>query len=241
MTSLPEPLVRLRGVTKTYRRGGTPVHALRDVSLAIPEGAFVGVVGPSGSGKSTLLHLLAALDQPSAGTIRVGDWTLGALDDAARARYRRSMVGLVFQEFHLVPTMTAQENVALPLLLAGVPPGERRPQARRTLETVGLGDRTDHRPAELSGGEQQRVAMARAFINEPRILFADEPTGNLDAETAERVEGVLFRLNETADTTLVLVTHDEELAAQTERVLHLRGGQVVDDERRAVEDAQAVA
>ena len=230
MTSLPEPLVRLRGVTKTYRRGGTPVHALRDVSLAIPEGAFVGVVGPSGSGKSTLLHLLAALDQPSAGTIRVGDWALGALDDAARARYRRSMVGLVFQEFHLVPTMTAQENVALPLLLAGVPPGERRPRARRTLETVGLGDRTDHRPAELSGGEQQRVATARALVGDPPLLLADEPTGNLDAETGARIIDLLARLRREDDRTVVVVTHHvEEIEHVTERRVRLRDGARADE------------
>jgi predicted ABC-type transport system involved in lysophospholipase L1 biosynthesis ATPase subunit len=230
MTSLPKPLVRLRGVTKTYRRGGTPVHALRDVSLAIPEGAFVGVVGPSGSGKSTLLHLLAALDQPSAGTIRVGDWALGALDDAARARYRRSMVGLVFQEFHLVPTMTAQENVALPLLLAGVPPGERRPQARRTLETVGLGDRTDHRPAELSGGEQQRVATARALVGDPPLLLADEPTGNLDAETGARIIDLLARLRREDDRTVVVVTHHvEEIEHVTEQRVRLRDGARADE------------
>ena len=223
-------LVRLRGVTKTYRRGGTPVHALRDVSLAIPEGAFVGVVGPSGSGKSTLLHLLAALDQPSAGTIRVGDWTLGALDDAARARYRRSMVGLVFQEFHLVPTMTAQENVALPLLLAGVPPGERRPRARRTLETVGLGDRTDHRPAELSGGEQQRVATARALVGDPPLLLADEPTGNLDAETGARISDLLARLRREDDRTVVVVTHHvEEIEHVTEQRIRLRDGARADE------------
>ncbi|MEF8796053.1 MAG: ABC transporter ATP-binding protein [Salinivenus sp.] len=223
-------LVRLRGVTKTYRRGGTPVHALRDVSLAIPEGAFVGVVGPSGSGKSTLLHLLAALDQPSAGTIRVGDWALGALDDAARARYRRSMVGLVFQEFHLVPTMTAQENVALPLLLAGVPPGERRPRARRTLETVGLGDRTDHRPAELSGGEQQRVATARALVGDPPLLLADEPTGNLDAETGARIIDLLARLRREDDRTVVVVTHHvEEIEHVTEQRVRLRDGARADE------------
>ena len=223
-------LVRLRGVTKTYRRGGTPVHALRDVSLAIPEGAFVGVVGPSGSGKSTLLHLLAALDQPSAGTIRVGDWTLGALDDAARARYRRSMVGLVFQEFHLVPTMTAQENVALPLLLAGVPPGERRPRARRALDTVGLGDRTDHRPAELSGGEQQRVATARALVGDPPLLLADEPTGNLDAETGARIIDLLARLRREDDRTVVVVTHHvEEIEHVTEQRVRLRDGARADE------------
>jgi ABC-type lipoprotein export system ATPase subunit len=229
MTSLPHPLVRLRDVTKTYRRGGTPVQALRDVSLAIPEGAFVGVVGPSGSGKTTLLHLLAALDQPSAGTLRVGDWTLDALDDAARARYRRSMVGLVFQEFHLVPTMTARENVALPLLLAGVPPRERTARAHEALAMVDLADRTDHRPAELSGGEQQRVATARALVGDPPLLLADEPTGNLDAETGARIVDLLARLRREADRTVVVVTHHfDEIEHVTEQVFRLRDGALAD-------------
>jgi ABC-type lipoprotein export system ATPase subunit len=225
MTSLPDPLVRLRDVTKTYRRGGTPVHALRDVSLAIPEGSFVGVVGPSGSGKTTLLHLLAALDQPSAGTVRVGDWALGALDDAARARYRRSMVGLVFQEFHLVPTMTAEENVALPLLLAGVPPRERTPRAREALAMVGLADRTAHRPDALSGGEQQRVATARALVGDPPLLLADEPTGNLDAETGARIVDLLARLRREDGRTVVVVTHHvEEIEHVAGQRVRLRDG-----------------
>ncbi|MFB6249049.1 MAG: ABC transporter ATP-binding protein [Salinibacter sp.] len=229
--SSASPLVQLRGVTKTYRRGGAPVRALRDVSLTIPEGAFVGVVGPSGSGKTTLLHLLAALDQPSTGTIRVGDWTLGALDEAARARYRRSMVGLVFQEFHLVPTMTARENVALPLLLAGVPPDERAPRARRVLETVGLGDRTDHRPAELSGGEQQRVATARALVGDPPLLLADEPTGNLDAGTGARIVDLLARLRREDGRTVVVVTHHvDEIEHVTEQVYSLRDGALADED-----------
>ena len=229
MTSLPPPLVRLRDVTKTYRRGGTPVQALRDVSLAIPEGAFVGVVGPSGSGKTTLLHLLAALDQPSAGTLRVGDWTLDALDDAARARYRRSMVGLVFQEFHLVPTMTALENVALPLLLAGVPPAERTPRAQAALDTVGLADRTTHRPAALSGGEQQRVATARALVDDPPLLLADEPTGNLDTETGDRIIDLLAGLRRDHDRTVIVVTHHvEQIQDAADRLVRLRDGALVD-------------
>jgi len=222
-------LVRLHDVTKTYRRGGTPVHALRDVSLSVDSGAFVGVVGPSGSGKTTLLHLLAALDRPTGGTLQVGNWALGALDDADRARYRRSMVGLVFQEFHLVPTMTARENVALPLLLAGVPPAERTPRAQAALDTVGLADRTAHRPAELSGGEQQRVATARALVGDPPLLLADEPTGNLDAETGDRIIDLLAALCHDHDRTVVVVTHHvEQIEDVAERLFRLRDGTLDD-------------
>jgi len=195
------------------------------VSLSFEPGAFVGVVGPSGSGKTTLLHLLAALDRPTAGTLEVGDWTLGSLSDPDRARYRRSMVGLVFQEFHLVPTMTALENVALPLLLAGVPPVKRTPRARAALDTVGLADRTTHRPAELSGGEQQRVATARALVGDPPLLLADEPTGNLDTETGDRIIDLLAHLRRDQDRTVVVVTHHvEQIEGVAERLVRLRDG-----------------
>jgi predicted ABC-type transport system involved in lysophospholipase L1 biosynthesis ATPase subunit len=188
------------------------------VSLSIDSGAFVGVVGPSGSGKTTLLHLLAALDRPTAGTLEVGGWTLGTLDDTARARYRRSMVGLVFQEFHLVPTMTALENVALPLLLAGVPPAERTPRARAALDTVGLADRTTHRPAALSGGEQQRVATARALVGDPPLLLADEPTGNLDAETGDRmVISAAARPVTHIPMSIVMAVNSDEMSASASR------------------------
>jgi ABC-type lipoprotein export system ATPase subunit len=199
------------------------------VSLTIPAGRFVGVVGPSGSGKTTLLHLLAALDRPSAGTIRVGDWALGTLDDADRARYRRSMVGLVFQQFHLVETMSARENVALPMILAGVPPSARRERAEQVLGQVGLADRLDHRPAELSGGEQQRVALARALVGDPPLLLADEPTGNLDAETGARIVALLDRLHREDDRTVIVVTHaPDEIEGPAQRLLSLRDGALVD-------------
>ena len=221
--------VSARGVTKTYERGSTPVHALRTVSLAIARGQFVGIEGPSGSGKSTLLHLLAALDQPTDGTLQVGDWALGTLDSDERTRYRRSMVGLVFQQFHLVPTMTARENVTLPLLLAGVPPAERTRRADAMLKQVGLADRRDHRPAELSGGEQQRVATARALVGDPPLLLADEPTGNLDAETGAQIINLLARLHREQNRTVLVATHHvEEIAAHTDRLLRLRDGARVD-------------
>jgi predicted ABC-type transport system involved in lysophospholipase L1 biosynthesis ATPase subunit len=221
------PLVRVRDVTKTYERGDRSIHALQALSLTVEAGEFVGVVGPSGSGKSTLLHLLAALDQPTTGTIDVGDWSLGALDDAARARYRRSMVGLVFQQFHLVPTLTALENVALPLVLAGVPPTERTPAARRALAQVDLADRLDHRPAALSGGEQQRVATARALVGDPPLLLADEPTGNLDADTGARIVDLLARLHRDHGRTVVVVTHHvAEIEPVAGRLLPLRDGRL---------------
>jgi len=217
--------LHLRDVTKTYRRGRAPVHALRSLSLRVPSGEFVGVVGPSGSGKSTLLHLLAALDQPSAGTLQVGNWTLGTLDQSERAHYRRTMVGLVFQQFHLVPTMTARENVALPLVLAGVAPDDRVQRATTALQAVALADRVDHRPAELSGGEQQRVATARALVGDPPLLLADEPTGNLDAETGAQIVDLLVRLHREDNRTVLVATHHvEEIEGHVDRIIRLRDG-----------------
>jgi putative ABC transport system ATP-binding protein len=210
-----------------------------DLNFSVAEGETCSIVGPSGSGKTTLLGLCAGLDRPTRGTITLCGIDLTPLDEDERAEVRNQYVGFVFQTFRLLPTLTALENVMVPAELRGTADPQKR--ATELLEEVGLGDRLDHYPTQLSGGEQQRVAMARAFINEPRILFADEPTGNLDAETAERVEDVLFRLNETANTTLVLVTHDLELADRTERILKLRGGQIVGEERPAAETAQAVS
>ena len=233
------PVLRIQSLTKTFPSGGRTLTVIDDVSFLVHEGDTCAIVGPSGSGKTTLLGLCAGLDQPTSGTVELCGVDLSPLDEDKRAEVRNQHVGFVFQTFRLLPTLTALENVMVPAELRG--DTDPRARAAELLDQVGLGDRLDHYPSQLSGGERQRVAMARAFINRPRVLFADEPTGNLDAETAERIEDLLFDLNETADTTLVLVTHDEELAAQTERVLHLRGGQVVGDERRAEEDAQAVA
>jgi ABC-type lipoprotein export system ATPase subunit len=226
---MSSPLVRVRNVTKTYARGGSPVHALRDVSLSISDGQFVGIAGPSGSGKSTLLHLLAALDTPSAGTLTVGNWTLGKMKAEEESQYRRTMVGLVFQQFHLIPTMTARENVALPLILAGVPPNSRSQQAAHALEQVGLADRMDHRPAELSGGEQQRVATARALVGDPPLLLADEPTGNLDADTGAQIIDLLARLHDAENRTVIVVTHHPaEIDAVSDRIFRLRDGGLVE-------------
>lgn len=232
-------VLRVNSLTKTFDSGGRTLTVIEDVSFSVEEGETCSIVGPSGSGKTTLLGLCAGLDRPTSGTVTLCGIDLTPLDEDERAEVRNQHVGFVFQTFRLLPTLTALENVMVPAELRGT--ADPRDRAADLLDRVGLGDRLDHYPSQLSGGEQQRVAMARAFINEPRILFADEPTGNLDAETAESVEDILFGLNETADTTLVLVTHDQELAHRTQRVLKLRGGKVVGEERQPVEDAQAVA
>jgi putative ABC transport system ATP-binding protein len=215
------------GLTKTYRSGSRELTVLTDVTFSIAEGEACAIVGPSGSGKTTLLGLCAGLDRPSAGSVRLCGIDLGSLSEDERAQVRNRYVGFVFQSFQLIPTLTALENVMVPSELRGE--GGVRDRAAELLGDVGLGDRLHHYPTQLSGGEQQRVALARAYINHPRILFADEPTGNLDAETSETIETLLFDLNRTAGTTLVLVTHDLELAGRTNRIIRLRGGAVASD------------
>jgi len=233
------PVLRVDALTKTFPSGGRTLTVIDDVSFDVEEGETCSIVGPSGSGKTTLLGLCAGLDRPSSGEVTLCGIDLGPLDEDERAEVRNQHVGFVFQTFRLLPTLTALENVMVPAELRGT--ADPRARASDLLAEVGLGDRLDHYPSQLSGGEQQRVAMARAFINEPRILFADEPTGNLDAETAERVEDVLFSLNETAGTTLVLVTHDQTLARRTQRILRLRGGKVIGEEHPDAEPAEAVS
>ncbi len=229
-----DAFIRLRDVSKRYQMGSTPVHALDSVTLDMPQGQFVAITGPSGSGKSTLLHLLAALDTPTSGSVAVGEWQLGALDRDAQAAYRRSMVGIIFQQFHLVPTMTARQNVALPLILAGVAPEIRQPRADECLAVVGLADRADHRPPELSGGEQQRVAIARALAPDPPVLLADEPTGNLDADTGAQIVHLLEDVHREQGRTVIVVTHHfAEVEAVTERRIRLRDGRVAADRVRA--------
>lgn len=223
-------MIVAEGLGKTYVSGGRPLPVLDAVDLRIAAEAFVAILGPSGSGKTTLLGLLAGLDEPSAGRVKLDGVDLFALTEDQRAGFRALNVGFVFQTFHLLPTLTALENVLVPLELSGGRPArELRERASDLLERVGLGGRLDHYPTQLSGGEQQRVALARAFVNRPRILFADEPTGNLDQETGGRVIDLMEALNREARTTLVLVTHDLTLAERAHRVVRLAGGRLVSD------------
>jgi putative ABC transport system ATP-binding protein len=208
--------------------GGRSLDVLSDVSLDIPARQFVAIAGPSGSGKSTLLGLIAGLDQPTAGTITVAGVEVTRLSEDALARFRRDTVGYVFQSFHLIPTLTALENVAVPMELAG--DADALARARVLLQDVGLGERADHYPVQLSGGEQQRVAVARAVARRPAVLLADEPTGNLDSATGKQIVDLLVTLNRTLGSTLLLVTHDPALAGHADRTITLRDGRVVNDE-----------
>jgi putative ABC transport system ATP-binding protein len=207
--------------------GGKALTVLRQINLSIAPREFVAIMGPSGSGKTTLLGLLAGLDRPTRGTVRLDGQDLGSLSEDARARLRAEKVGFVFQTFQLLPTLTALENVLVPIELRGGDGNGAQARAKALLERVGLGDRLDHYPIQLSGGEQQRVGLARAFAAQPKVLFADEPTGSLDAETGRAVIELLVELNRDAGTTLVLVTHDPALAARATRVIHLAGGAIV--------------
>jgi putative ABC transport system ATP-binding protein len=220
-------ILEARNLTRTYASGGRSLTVLDDVSFEIARRATCAIVGPSGSGKTTLLGLCAGLDLPTSGSVIINGTSLNELNENQRALLRNEHTGFVFQNFQLLPNLTALENVMIPAELRG----ERgiSANAKQLLARVGLGDRMDHYPSQLSGGEQQRVGLARAFINRPHILFADEPTGNLDAETAARVVDLIFELNAELDTALVLVTHDLELARRTDRILRLRGGRLVED------------
>ena len=221
-------MVSLERVTKTYDLGGR-VEALSDVSLSLQEGSYTAVMGPSGSGKSTLLNLVGGLDTPTSGTVRVDGNDLTALSEDERASIRGSEIGFVFQTFNLMPRLTAVENVALPLVFAGVPRSERRERAESLLEDVGLSDRLDHKPTELSGGQRQRVAVARALAPEPAVLLADEPTGNVDTETGERVMRLLGDLND-AGNTILLVTHERRIAEHADRTVRMLDGEIVEEE-----------
>jgi putative ABC transport system ATP-binding protein len=220
-------MLSAREVTKEYMSGEQKIAVLRDVSFSIPQGAFVAIVGPSGSGKTTLLGLLAGLDTPTRGTVLLDDSDLGKLTENERAKLRGEKVGFVFQSFQLIPTLTAQENVQVPLELRGTPGATER--ARDLIDRVGLTGRGHHFPTQLSGGEQQRVAIARAFANSPRILFADEPTGNLDNVTGHRIFELLQSLNSDGGSTIVLVTHELDLASQASRIIRLLDGAIVED------------
>ena len=226
-------MLSVEHLTRVYTSGDRSLTVLDDVGFELPSGATCAIVGPSGSGKTTLLGLLAGLDRPTSGSVVLDGRALHTADEDALAAWRAESVGFVFQSFRLLPTLTARENVMVPLELLGRPGAEASEVATGLLDRVGLAERMDHYPAQLSGGEQQRVALARAFSNQPRFLFADEPTGNLDSDTAAPLVELLFELNRELGTTLVLVTHDLDLAARTHRRLHLKGGRVVRDEGEA--------
>lgn len=220
-------MLRSQSLSRMYRSGGRDLTVLKDITFSLEPGGFLAILGPSGSGKTTLLGLLAGLDRPSAGSVHLDGQELGSLNEDERARLRSEKVGFVFQAFQLIPTLTAQENVQVPLELRGDAGAISR--ARELLDRVGLGDRGHHYPAQLSGGEQQRVALARAFSSRPKVLFADEPTGNLDAATGATIIDLMATLNRDRGTTLVLVTHDLDLAARARRTIRLADGKIVAD------------
>ncbi|WP_375235420.1 ABC transporter ATP-binding protein [Winogradskyella sp.] len=225
-------ILKISGLEKTYTSGNKQLTVLQDISFDVEKGQTFSIVGPSGSGKTTLLGLCAGLDQPNAGTIELCNENINNLNEDQRAQLRNREVGFIFQNFQLLPTLTALENVSVPLELQG--DNKALEKSKNLLDKVGLAKRMHHYPSQLSGGEQQRVALARAFANSPSILFADEPTGNLDEETGEKVIQLLFDLNKEAGTTLVIITHDLELANRTQQILRLKGGQVLTNERTEV-------
>ncbi len=225
-------ILKINGLEKTYTSGQKQLTVLKHISFDVEKGQTFSIVGPSGSGKTTLLGLCAGLDDPNAGSVELCGHDLNELNEDERAQLRNKEVGFIFQNFQLLPTLTALENVSVPLELQGNKTAKTTSIA--LLEKVGLGDRIHHYPSQLSGGEQQRVALARAFANRPSILFADEPTGNLDEETGEKVIQLLFELNKEAGTTLVIISHDLDLANRTQQILRLKGGQIVTNERTQI-------
>ncbi|WP_062356966.1 ABC transporter ATP-binding protein [Herbidospora yilanensis] len=217
------------GLTRSYQLEGVTVDALRGVDLTIGDGEFAAILGPSGSGKSTLMHLLGCLDRPTSGVLRVGGVDVSTLDDTKLAELRNRMIGFVFQSFHLLARTSALDNVALPLVYRGVARADRRKRARAALEAVGLAHRLDHRPSQMSGGEQQRVAIARALVGDPQVVLADEPTGNLDTRNGDEVMALLERLNADQGVAIVLVTHEPEVADRARRQIHVRDGLIERD------------
>ncbi|MTV48212.1 ATP-binding cassette domain-containing protein [Heliobacillus mobilis] len=221
-------MIELQGIHKIYRMGAEEVHALRDVNLQIGENEFIAIVGPSGSGKSTMMNILGCLDSPTRGSYSLAGEEVSQLRDDQLADVRNRRIGFIFQSFNLLPRLTALQNVELPMVYAGVPAAERRRWAERALEQVGLKQRAHHRPNEMSGGQRQRVAIARAMVNNPAIMLADEPTGNLDTKTGEEIMALFHRLHREGKT-IILVTHESEIAQQARRIVTFRDGKIVDD------------
>ncbi len=228
-----ETMVSVRSLHKDFQLGDQWVHALDDIHLDIPQGQFIGIMGPSGSGKSTLLYLLGGLDSPSHGEITVAGRRVDRMSSEALAQFRREKIGFIFQAFHLVPTLTALENVALPGVFANIPRDQREQRATRLLTALGMAERMEHRPSQLSGGQQQRVAIARALFNNPPIIMADEPTGALDSKTGKVVLDMLRYLGSKQGKTIIIVTHDAGVASYTDRMLHLKDGRILQDTLRS--------
>jgi len=228
---MPDPIIAARNVHKTFHTGAIEVHALRGVDLTIQPGEMVAIMGPSGCGKTTLLNCLSGLDYFDEGEVLIEGASLAAMSDRKRTTWRAERMGFVFQTFNLLPVITAQENVELPLLVSGVSQSEARRKATAALAAVGLADRATHRPAELSGGQRQRVTIARALVNDPALVWADEPTGNLDAATSDEILALMQKLNKEQGRTFVIVTHDEQIGALCDRVVRMRDGRIVGEAR----------
>lgn len=223
-------IVRVEHLSKVYGKGDTAVHALDDVSFSIEQGQFVAIVGPSGSGKSTLLHILGGVDTPTSGKVRIGDTDISKLDETALAIFRRRQIGLIYQFYNLIPILTVEENMTLPLLLDGKKPD--RQMLHTLVSTLGLSDRLNHLPNQLSGGQQQRVSIGRALLNNPALMLADEPTGNLDSENSKEIIALLRRFNREFNQTVIIITHDERIALSADRVISVQDGKIVRDEVR---------
>ena len=229
-----QPIVRVLGIHKFFKRGSERVDVLNDLTVSVPEGDFLGLMGPSGSGKTTLLNLIAGLDRPSSGEVWVGDDLISQMSEAQLSAWRTRSIGFIFQFYHLLPVLSAYENVELPLLLLPLSKAQRKTQVMTALELVGLQDRIWHRPGQLSGGQQQRVGIARAIVTDPKLIVADEPTGDLDAKSAGEILNLLEEVRKVLNKTIIMVTHDPRAAERADRVLHLDKGKLIDDVSKAM-------
>ncbi len=228
---MTEQIIQVSGLEKTYSTGSVEVQALRGVDLNVPTGEMLAIMGPSGCGKTTLLNCVSGIDEPSAGRVLIEGTDLGSMNDDRKTEYRARRMGFIFQFYNLLPVLSAVENVELPLLVSGTAPGEARQRATAMLEKVGLGNWADHRPAQLSGGQRQRVTIARALVNDPAIVWADEPTGDLDSQTADEIMSLMQELNREQRQTFVIVTHDPGIARRCHRIVHMRDGLIESEER----------